>query len=235
MKRRSFKIWTKEEIEFLKNNFGKIYAKDIAAILNVSISRIIHKAYELKLKSNLTKFSTVEERLKFCKCKLIGTYIGCKKKHRFSCGYCGNEFITTPQKILSKHTKSCGCLKNKSKENSGYFSKRKGGKYISGTYFTSIKQGAKIRNIEFSVSIEMLENILIEQDFKCKLSGRDLVFGYINIQNYTASLDRIDSTKGYIANNVQWVDKQVNMSKQQYNQEDFIKMCIDVANFQRKI
>jgi len=46
----------------------------------------------------------------------------------------------------------------------------------------------------------------------------------------TASLDRIDSSKGYIEGNVQWVHKMVNMSKQQYTQEEFINMCIAVAN-----
>jgi archaellum component FlaC len=41
----------------------------------------------------------------------------------------------------------------------------------------------------------------------------------------TASLDRVDSAKGYIKGNVQWVHKDINMMKQQYSQEYFIQMC----------
>ena len=44
------------------------------------------------------------------------------------------------------------------------------------------------------------------------------------------SLDRVDSSKGYIEGNVQWVHKMVNMSKQQYTQEEFIEMCTAVVN-----
>ena len=45
-----------------------------------------------------------------------------------------------------------------------------------------------------------------------------------------ASIDRIDSQFGYIKGNVQLVHKMVNMCKQQYEQEDFLRMCEAVAN-----
>ena len=69
---------------------------------------------------------------------------------------------------------------------------------------------------------------MIEQDFKCALTGWDIDAMEVNVN--TASLDRIDSSKGYIEGNVQWVHKMVNMSKQQYTQEEFIDMCTAVAN-----
>jgi hypothetical protein len=46
----------------------------------------------------------------------------------------------------------------------------------------------------------------------------------------TASLDRIDSSRGYIEGNVQWVHKMANMCKQHYSQKRFIDMCIAVSN-----
>ena len=48
-----------------------------------------------------------------------------------------------------------------------------------------------------------------------------------------ASLDRINSEIGYIISNVQWVDKTINMSKQQMNNEQFIKMCKEVYEYSK--
>jgi len=41
----------------------------------------------------------------------------------------------------------------------------------------------------------------------------------------TASLDRIDSTKNYTIDNIQWVHKDVNKMKMDFSQEYFIEMC----------
>lgn len=46
----------------------------------------------------------------------------------------------------------------------------------------------------------------------------------------TFSLDRIDSKIGYIEGNVQWVHKMVNMCKQHYTQEEFLEMCVSIAD-----
>jgi hypothetical protein len=48
--------------------------------------------------------------------------------------------------------------------------------------------------------------------------------------NSSASLDRIDSSIGYIDGNVQWLAGKVNMMKQSYTQEEFIEMCVAVAD-----
>jgi hypothetical protein len=41
----------------------------------------------------------------------------------------------------------------------------------------------------------------------------------------TASVDRIDSSKGYIKGNVQWVHKTINKMKWGYSQGEFIEFC----------
>lgn len=89
------------------------------------------------------------------------------------------------------------------------------------------KSNALVRCIDWSVSFDYLAELLIEQDFKCALTGWDIHAMEINSP---ASLDRIDSCIGYVEGNLQWVDSKVNMMKQQYSQEDFIKVCIAVAN-----
>ena len=46
----------------------------------------------------------------------------------------------------------------------------------------------------------------------------------------TASLDRIDSSKGYVKGNVQWVHKDINKMKTDFEQSIFIKLCKSVAD-----
>ena len=50
----------------------------------------------------------------------------------------------------------------------------------------------------------------------------------MNVNN-NASLDRIDSSKGYVEGNLQWVLSEVNMMKQQYSQDRFIEICKAVS------
>jgi hypothetical protein len=42
---------------------------------------------------------------------------------------------------------------------------------------------------------------------------------------HTASLDRIDSSKGYFKGNVQWIHKDLNVMKMDLTEEKFIDYC----------
>jgi len=101
---------------------------------------------------------------------------------------------------------------------------------ISDTFWSRIIKSAKIRNIEFNITKEFVWELFIKQNKKCALSNLDIIIeksinrkkGHANI---TASLDRIDSSKGYIIDNVQWVHKDVNLMKQNLNEEYFKNIC----------
>lgn len=88
------------------------------------------------------------------------------------------------------------------------------------------RQDAKKRNIEFSVSNEYLLCLYFEQCGRCNFSGINIDFS-VRGKRYerTASIDRIDSSKGYIEGNVHWVHKVVNMMKQKLSSEEFIDWC----------
>ena len=81
--------------------------------------------------------------------------------------------------------------------------------------------------------LEDIYEMWVKQDKKCKLSGLDINFKNINTKKTrhrfdlvcTASLDRIDSKKGYTLDNIQLVHKDINMMKKEYNQKYFIEMC----------
>jgi len=98
---------------------------------------------------------------------------------------------------------------------------------LRASFVHKYKAGAETRGLDFSVSFNHLADLLIEQDFQCALSGESLDAMQIN---NNASLDRIDSSAGYIEGNVQWVTSEVNMMKQSYSQQRFIEVCRAVAD-----
>jgi hypothetical protein len=48
---------------------------------------------------------------------------------------------------------------------------------------------------------------------------------YSATSKVTASLDRIDSSKGYVEGNVQWVHKRINIMKNDLSDSEFIEWC----------
>ena len=101
-------------------------------------------------------------------------------------------------------------------------------------YWNSLMSGAKRRNISFDISIEYAWKILIDQNKKCALSGIDLTFCTSRIEKtsfQTASLDRIDSSKGYVEGNIQWTHKSINKMKMNIDQNEFINFCKLISNY----
>lgn len=105
----------------------------------------------------------------------------------------------------------------------------KGGEFIYGWVYNKMIKAAEKRKHHFDISMTYLEDLFIWQEKKCALSGLSLGFGR-DSKSTTASLDRIDSSVGYIEGNVQWVHKDVNMMKQQLGNCQFIEYCRLVAN-----
>lgn len=92
--------------------------------------------------------------------------------------------------------------------------------------FSTIKNGAKIRNIDFNISMQDMWSLFIQQCGYCSITGLPLIFG--RKAACTASLDRIDSKKGYILNNIQWVHKDINRMKWDLSYNKLLKWCTKV-------
>lgn len=123
---------------------------------------------------------------------------------------------------LGKTCKTCSNKSDKRVHHKGWY---KG--VLRASFAHKYKSGAETRGIEWSLDFEDLADLLIEQDFSCALSG--LPIQAMDVSS-NASLDRIDSSKGYVEGNVQWVLSEINMMKQQYSQERFIELCCAVSN-----
>ncbi len=97
-------------------------------------------------------------------------------------------------------------------------------------YWNQIKGGAIVRGLLFDVTLEDMWELFLRQGGKCNLSGRDLIMYKSGNKEYTASLDRIDSSKGYVLGNIQWVHKEVNVMKWDAVQDKFIAACVEIAD-----
>lgn len=85
------------------------------------------------------------------------------------------------------------------------------------------------RKLQFTISEKEMWQLLKDQHYKCALSGLDIYFNHS--RDKTASLDRIDSNKGYHLNNVQWVHKEINRMKMDLLQKQFIQLCELVSDW----
>ena len=98
-------------------------------------------------------------------------------------------------------------------------------KDITHGYWSRIKRDAKTRNLEFAVTPAEAWAIFTKQNGKCALSGVELQFARTHTKKQTASLDRIDSSKGYTKHNIQWVHKKVNELKWDLTTDELIGWC----------
>jgi transposase-like protein len=86
---------------------------------------------------------------------------------------------------------------------------------------------AKKKNIEWNLSLEFLLLLWEKQQFMCAYSGVPLTFE--DNHPHTVSLDRLDSSKGYTEDNVQYVCTIVNYIKQRFDENHFFDYCKLVA------
>jgi len=154
-------------------------------------------------------------------------------KCQCSCGFEKLVYCLTLVKGQSTACFNCG-HGNKGESNS----KWKGYREVPGSFINRVKAGAKTRKngIEVKINAEDIYNLWIKQNKKCALSSLPIDFANTNPGNpnrksskydliCTASLDRIDSKKGYILDNIQLVHKDINMIKKEYDQDYFIQLC----------
>jgi hypothetical protein len=132
--------------------------------------------------------------------------------------HCSNQTVVANGSLTTGRTKSCGC------ESSNLRGDRHG--KIWSSFWNNKQYDAKQRKIEFKITREEAWEIYKSQKELCALSGIPIFFGesYSN-DITTASMDRIDSSKGYSPKNIQWVHKRVNQMKNDMTQDKFLEWC----------
>jgi hypothetical protein len=91
------------------------------------------------------------------------------------------------------------------------------------------------RGLEYDISYLYLLKLLKEQNGKCALTGWDLEFSRggtfgSGTNPLGCSIDRKDSSKGYVEGNVQLVCWKANKIKSDLTDREFKELCKAVAN-----
>lgn len=147
---------------------------------------------------------------------------------------CGKEKVCEGSRLRNNRIRTCGCKKNikpKGKDAVNW----KGYEEISGNLWSGYIRHARERDIEFKLKIEDIWSLYLKQNKKCAISGIDIKFGKTQLEETTASLDRIDSSKEYTIDNIQWVYKDINKMKNTFDQKYFINICKKIAKYNENI
>jgi hypothetical protein len=110
---------------------------------------------------------------------------------------------------------------------------------IQNRLFKKLRSRAKYNEHEFSIDLDYLQSLFDNQLGLCSYTGKKLSlpesFTQLRKGFYTASLDRIDSSHGYIAGNIQWVLRDINRMKLNLNDSEYRNICKQINEYDRKL
>lgn len=148
-------------------------------------------------------------------------------KVKCECGFEDSVLISNLFRSTSTGCKKCSSSNNRGIRNTQW----KGGNFISQSFLLAAKKSAETRGISFKLSTRDLEEQFLLQKGRCAYTNSELHFSKVQSgvnlnrrDTQTASLDRIDSNKGYNRANIQFVHKTVNSMKWDFKEEYFLQM-----------
>ena len=167
-----------------------------------------------------------------------------------TCNHCNVEF-QKPQSELNRNEKigrlnfcsrKCAGLNNIKNFGDGKnrydISQHSNNRTDNYTKFKYHYRNIKKRNKTLDVTIEDLKEQWDKQNGICVFTGVQLVLStYTKIIKdpiYTASLDRIDSSKGYVKGNIRWISRSMNWVKNEMNDDYVINLCNIITDYINK-
>ncbi len=110
----------------------------------------------------------------------------------------------------------------------------KGRGRMSKRYWNQVIRGAERRNLSVVLSSEEAYALYLKQNNECALTGVPITFSYKSSgTDSTASLDRIDSARGYVVDNVQWIHKDVNRMKMDLSEDKLLEWCTLLLSYRK--
>lgn len=153
---------------------------------------------------------------------MVGKCFFCKSKHDCSFGtgkFCSASCVGK----YGYHKRMCKKNTKKTPTTLVGFIKKK---------LSTVKRRSVLKGRKTDITFDYLYNLWENQNGKCALSGisMQLKNKHSTQTGYdVATLDRIDSCKGYVKGNVQWTVNQVNFGKNDYEQRTFSVLAIKTS------
>lgn len=91
-------------------------------------------------------------------------------------------------------------------------------------WYNSFMKSAVSRGLEWCITIDLVNQLYLDQDKKCALTGLDIGWS-TSLWDHTASIDRIDNQTGYVEGNIQLVHKEINMMRGSLDIKRFQELC----------
>lgn len=131
---------------------------------------------------------------------------------------------------------SCGCRHSDAcKKGKGHYLYNGCGK-VYGEFVSDIRYKARAKEREFDIDAVFLDEMLQKQNSLCALSGERLdLFPRSDPREETGSIDRIDSTKDYLKDNVWFVHKHINIMKKDLPLDKFLQYCFDIMRIKARV
>jgi hypothetical protein len=225
--------WTQVETDFLVRNYHDLSLDEIAHHINRGKKSILSRLVTLGINKGVKGRPPAEQ--------YTGVKIGMltfreRTEEKYYGGYkwlatcdCGKECRIQPQVAVSSFrnygTISCGCGLSKLYDDNHTNALIVG--QITNEKWNSVLNAAEVRNIPVHITPEFCWELFLKQGSRCALSNVPLYIHprYAKENESKASLDRIDSSKPYTEDNVQWVSVIVNKMKNNIPEDELIKLC----------
>ena len=143
-------------------------------------------------------------------------------------------------RILGKNNLACAKLKNNICTNSLLFNRcDEYSPYRQ--HLRLARRRIKLNGRECNINLEYLKALWEQQDGRCVYTGWELenleatsLWDNHKLHPRTASLDRIDSTLGYVPGNVQFVSVMANYAKRDFLESQLLEFCKAVFDYRVK-
>lgn len=155
----------------------------------------------------------------------LDPYVGALASTNYVCCYCGEKWLTKPSIVwagVKGHVECSNIEVGKKLRKFAYGE-------IPNKFWLNIINSAKDRNIYFDLSVKDIWDLFLKQNRRCYYTDIEIFFKKNRKSLGTASIDRIDSSKGYIIDNVVWCHKDINIMKVHSDKEKFIEYCNLIA------
>jgi hypothetical protein len=152
-----------------------------------------------------------------------------KQQNKRRCPSCKQIKCLSTEWYENVGSRCISCDKIRSKEK---FKKRQIKELSSLDNFleSKIRESFQRKYLKNELTLDLLLEIYNKQNGKCFYTGEYLQLARRNNSAYSLSIDRIDSNKGYVRDNIVLCSSIANFMKQNYNIKDFLKACKQIAD-----